>query len=488
MTPTLAIVLCFLLPLIGTGLILLSDKNPNLREAVTLTTAAGLFAIVVWITVQFTSGDGVSVELYQILPGLALAFDVEPLGMFFALIASGLWIVNSVYAIGYMRGNHEKNQTRFYACFPIAIGAAVGIAYSANLFTMFIFYEILTFSTYPLVAHKQNDDAKRGARIYLGVLVFTSICLLLPAIAWTYTATGTGDFRLGGILDGSIDEALLPILLALYMFGIGKAALMPVHKWLPSAMVAPTPVSAVLHAVAVVKAGVFCVLKITLFIFGQDLLLRTGAGTWLIWVAAGTLTLASMIAMTKDNLKARLAYSTISQLSYVVLGAALATSMGIAGGVLQLIMHAFGKITLFYAAGNIYTAHHKTEISDMDGLGWKMPFTYGAMLIGILSIVGLPIAGGMWSKWYLMSGAADANMPLGHGHSGIIDLDECGLSVSDLCSGVFRCAALRACPVRCSDQHWRHSRSAPAVLPAPGFHRWLLYPSVFQRRHSDDLD
>ena len=411
MTPTLAISLCLLIPLTGTLLILVTGRNANLREAVTLTTAGILFALVLWITGQFASGTPVSVELYRILPGLALAFEVEPLGMFFALVASGLWIINSLYAIGYMRGNGEKNQTRFFACFPIAIGAAVGIAYSANLFTMFVFYEILTFSTYPLVAHKQDDEARRGARIYLGVLVVTSICLLLPAIAGTYAAAHTGDFRLGGILDGVVDDALLPILLAMYMFGIGKAALMPFHKWLPAAMVAPTPVSAVLHAVAVVKAGVFCVLKVTLFVFGQDLLLRTGAGDWLIWAAAGTLTLASMIAMTQDNLKARLAYSTVSQLSYVILGAALATSMGLIGGVVQLIMHAFGKITLFYAAGNIYTAAHRTEISDMDGLGWRMPFTYGAMLVGMLSIIGLPIAGGMWSKWYLMSGAADANLP-----------------------------------------------------------------------------
>jgi multicomponent Na+:H+ antiporter subunit D len=284
----------------------------------------------------------------------------------------------------------------------------MGIAFAGNMLTLFIFYEALTLSTYPLVTHKQNDDAKRAGRIYLGILLTTSIGMLLLATLWTWAATGTLDFRPGGILAGKVEGPLVGILLALYMFGIGKAALMPFHRWLPAAMVAPTPVSALLHAVAVVKAGVFTVMKVVVYIFGIDFLSTTGASEWLIWVAATTLLLASVVALTKDNLKARLAYSTVSQLAYVVLGAALATSMGVIGGSMQIVMHAMGKITLFFCAGAIYTATHKTEISQLDGLGRVMPFTFGAFLVGALSIIGLPPLGGSWSKWYLIVGAADA--------------------------------------------------------------------------------
>jgi multicomponent Na+:H+ antiporter subunit D len=198
------------------------------------------------------------------------------------------------------------------------------------------------------------------------------------------------------------------VLLALYAFGTGKAALMPFHRWLPAAMVAPTPVSALLHAVAVVKAGVFTVLKVLVYVFGIDLLAATDASRWLTWVAAFTILSASIVALTKDNLKARLAYSTISQLSYIVLGGALATTAGVLGGGLHIAMHAVGKITLFFCAGAIMVGAHKTEISSMDGLGLKMPFTFGAFFLGSMSVIGLPPMGGSWSKWYLMLGALEA--------------------------------------------------------------------------------
>ena len=198
------------------------------------------------------------------------------------------------------------------------------------------------------------------------------------------------------------------MLLALYVFGIGKAAVMPFHRWLPAAMVAPTPVSALLHAVAVVKAGVFSILKVVIYVFGIDFLTQLGASVWLMWVAAATIILASLVAFRKDNLKARLAYSTISQLSYVVLGAMLANTMGIIGGGMHIVMHAFGKITLFFCAGAVMVAAHKTEISDMKGLGRTMPVTFAAFFVGTLSIIGLPPAGGTWSKWFLGLGALDA--------------------------------------------------------------------------------
>ncbi|WP_334129324.1 proton-conducting transporter transmembrane domain-containing protein [Sneathiella sp.] len=407
--PETHLLLSLIIPLIGAVGMAIFSRVPDVREGVTLTTAALLCLNVFSILPHVANGLSPAVTMLEVMPGLALALTVEPLGMVFALVASSLWIVNSIYSIGYMRGNDEPRQTSFYICFAIALSSTMGIAFSGNLLTLFIFYEILTLSTYPLVAHKKNKEALAGARTYLGILIGTSIGLLLPAIIWTWMLTGTTDFVKGGILAGHVSGTIAAVLLFLYMYGIGKAALMPIHRWLPAAMVAPTPVSALLHAVAVVKAGVFAVLKVAVYVFGIDFLAETGAANWLTWVAAYTLVAASVVALTKDNLKARLAYSTVSQLAYVVLAASLATSMAVTGGALQIVMHAFGKITLFFCAGAIYTATHKTEISDMQGLGRKMPITFIAFLIGSLSIIGLPPLGGSWSKYYLMIGAVDTD-------------------------------------------------------------------------------
>lgn len=396
------------LPAIGAALIAATGRWPNLREAVSVTTAVLLFAAVLrWVGPVL---DGARPEqlLIEMLPGLALRLHLEPLGLLFALLGSSLWMVTAVYAVGYMRGNGEAHQTRFYVCFALALSAVMGMATSANLPTMFVFYEMLTLSTAPLVAHKGNAAALGGVRTYLGYLLGSSIGLLLPAIVITWMVTGTGAFTTGGILAGHIGPLAATGLYALFLLGIGKAALMPLHRWLPAAMVAPTPVSALLHAVAVVKAGVFAVLKVTVYVFGIDFAAATGATTPMMWLAAFTLLASSVIALRLDNLKARLAYSTIGQLSYVVLGATLATGLGVMGGALHIVMHGFAKITLFFCAGAIYTAVHKSLISELDGLGRAMPFTFAAFTLGALSIIGLPPLGGTWSKWTLMAGAADA--------------------------------------------------------------------------------
>ena len=408
MSPETTIKLALLAPLAGSVLILLLGRRPNLREAVTLVTAMTMFALVVSLFDDVMSGARPQVTILEMLPGLDISFTVEPLGMIFAAIASFLWIVTSLYSIGYMRAHQEKNQTRFYFFFAIALFSALGVAFAGNLLTLFLFYEVLSLSTFPLVAHHGTPEAVKGARTYLAILLGTSIGFLLLAIVWTWHLTGTLDFRAGGILSGKVEGPMIGVLLFLFMFGTGKAALMPFHRWLPAAMVAPTPVSALLHAVAVVKAGVFIVLKVIIYVFGIDFLSDSGASVWLMWVAAATLLLASLIAMRKDNLKARLAYSTISQLSYIVLGGALATGASVIGGSLHIAMHAFGKITLFFCAGAILTATHKTLVSELDGIGRRMPLTMGAFVIGSLSIIGLPPMGGAWSKWHLMLGAADA--------------------------------------------------------------------------------
>ncbi|MGZ8262922.1 MAG: proton-conducting transporter transmembrane domain-containing protein [Burkholderiales bacterium] len=405
MTPEVLIGAAIATPLAGAAAIAAARRAPNLREAATLVTAAVLFLLVCNLTQGVLAGERPGLTVIEMMPGLSLRFEIEPLGMLFALVASGLWIVNSIYSIGYMRANGEAHQTRFYVCFALALASTIGIAFAGNLLTLFVFYEALTLVTYPLVTHAGTAAARRAGRIYIGLLVGTSVLLLLLAIVWTYQIAGTVEFRSGGVFDAEVGGATLGVLLALYVFGVGKAAVMPVHRWLPAAMVAPTPVSALLHAVAVVKAGVFCVIKIVVYILGIDTLAQAGAAAWLPYVAGFTILAASIVALRSDNLKRRLAYSTVSQLSYVVLAAALLAPLSVIGAALHVAAHAVGKITLFFAAGAIYTAAHKTEVSQLDGIGLRMPWTMGAFALGVLSMIGLPPAAGFVSKWYMLQGA-----------------------------------------------------------------------------------
>ena len=403
MTPLLY---ALLLPAAAALLIPACRRRPNLREAVTLAAATGLFAIVLSLSRDALEAPYPALVLGEIMPGLELKLELEPLGLLFALVASGLWLVSGIYSIGYMRGNQEAHQTRFYACFAAAICAAIGVAFAGNLLTLYLFYEALTFVTYPLVAHHGDDKARAGARTYLALLLLSSMLFLLPAITMTWFLAGTLDFTVGGILNGKVSPGTAVVLGVLYAFGIGKAALMPIHRWLPAAMVAPTPVSALLHAVAVVKAGVFSIVKVVVYVFGADV--GAQAFAWLPWVAGFTIIAASVVALRADNLKRRLAYSTVSQLSYVVLAAALLAPLSIVGAALHIAAHAFGKITLFFAAGAIYTAAHKTEVSQLDGIGRRMPWTLAAFGIGALSMIGLPPAAGFASKWFIVIGALQA--------------------------------------------------------------------------------
>ncbi|MCS5605167.1 MAG: monovalent cation/H+ antiporter subunit D family protein, partial [Alphaproteobacteria bacterium] len=408
MSPETAMLWSLAAPIIGALLIVLTGRHPNLRECVSLATSILLFIFVFSILDDVAAGERPVVTLLELMPGLGVSFTAEPLGALFAAVASGLWILTSVYSIGYMRNHGEQNQTRFYVCFAVALACTMGIAFAGNMLTLFVFYEGLTLSTYPLVTHSGTREAVRAGRVYLGLLLGTSFAFQLIAILWTWNSAGTLDFMPGGILAGRVDGPVVSILLVLYIFGIGKSALMPFHRWLPAAMVAPTPVSALLHAVAVVKAGVFTVLKVSIYIFGLDLLGSLAVSQWLAYVAAATVIIASLVALRLDNLKLRLAYSTVSQLSYIVLGAMLSNTWSVIGGSLHIAMHAFGKITLFFCAGAILVATHKTEVSQMRGIGRSMPITTFAFFIGSLSLIGLPPMGGMWSKWHLMLGAASA--------------------------------------------------------------------------------
>ncbi len=395
------------LPLIAATLVLLTGRYPNLRETVSIGAGFLLAAITMLLWSNLSAARLVTVVVAEPLPGLSIAFRLDDLGMLFMLIAGFLWPVTTVYAMGYMRAHHEERQTAFYAWFAIAIASTMAIALSANLFTLFIFYEVLTLSTYPLVTHQRNAEARVGGRTYLIVLLGTSIAFFLLALIGTWTLAGTLEFTSGGVFAPGTDPVLLGILLCLFVFGIGKAAIMPFHRWLPAAMVAPTPVSALLHAVAVVKAGVFTLLKVIVLIFGIDLVSVLPSRDFLMYLAAASILIPSVIAMRQDNLKKRLAYSTVSQLNYIVLGALMASGSAVVGSAMHIAMHAFGKITLFFCAGALLVAAHKTNVSAMAGIGKQMPVTMTAFFIGSLAIIGVPPAGGTWSKWFLLVGTAE---------------------------------------------------------------------------------
>jgi multicomponent Na+:H+ antiporter subunit D len=386
------------------------EGRANLREFWSV--AAGVLKLVIVASMipDVQAGRTLQFVLFSILPGIELAFRVDAFGLLFALGASILWIATSFYSIGYMRSLKEQAQTRYFACFGLALSATMGVAFSANLFTLLLFYEALTLATYPLVGHKETPEAKAGARKYVIYLLGAAKVLLMPAIVLTYNVAGTLDFRKGGILavsEVAAEPTLLYVLFALFLFGFAKNAVMPLHSWLPAAMVAPTPVSALLHAVAVVKTGVFATLRVFLFVFGPDTMRQLGADKLALGVASVTILGGSLLALNQDNLKGRLAFSTISQLSYIVLGAALLTPSGILGGIAHVTNHAVSKITLFLCAGSIYVSTHKTEISQMSGLARQMPWTMAAFALASLSLVGIPPTSGFVSKWYLALGSVE---------------------------------------------------------------------------------
>ena len=393
--------------------VLVSSRAPNVREAWTFVAAAAKFFIVLSMLPTILQGTEIVYTVAEFLPGAAIKFRVDALGMLFALVSSFLWIITSAYSIGYMRGLKEHSQTRYFCFFALALSATIGVAFSANLLTLYLFYELLSLSTYPLVTHHQDKEARSSGRKYLLYIVGGSIAFALPAMLISYNLAGTLEFSKYGFLAGTGSSTIMTVLLLMFIFGFTKSAIMPFHSWLPAAMVAPTPVSALLHAVAVVKVGVFSIVRVLIGVFGVNLLLDLHLGTIVCYIAAFTVITASLMALSQDGLKRRLAFSTIGQLSYIILGVALLSPKGMIGGMTHIAMHAFGKVTLFFCAGAIFVATGKKNISEMVGIGKRMPVTMIAFFIGSLSVIGLPPGGGFISKWYLVLGTLQAdNWPM----------------------------------------------------------------------------
>jgi formate hydrogenlyase subunit 3/multisubunit Na+/H+ antiporter MnhD subunit len=390
-------------------LILVSYRRPNVREAWTMIAALAKVAIVGSMVPGVLAGTTYVTNLGEIVGGIGFTLRVDALGLIFGLLASALWVITSLYSVGYMRGLSEHAQTRYFASFAATLSAAMGVAFASNLVTLFVFYEILTVATYPLVAHDETEEARAAGRKYLAYTFLGGVAVLTGAVL-VYTLAGTTAFAPGGIEGlASADPTLARLAFAVLIGGFGvKAALMPMHSWLPDAMVAPTPVSGLLHAVAVVKSGVFGIARVTLEVFGPETIQDLGVGVILAAVAAFTLLMASIIAIRKDNLKRRLAYSTISQLSYIVLGLGVLSQEAIVGGLLHIPAHGFMKLTLFFVAGIIHVETHTDNISEMAGIGKRMPLSMAAFAVASAGMAGIPLLAGFVSKWYLMIGSVNS--------------------------------------------------------------------------------
>jgi len=403
-----------LVSLVAAVLIVASHRRPNVREAWTLVAAVGKFGVVASMLPGVLEGTVYTTHLTTLLPGITFELQADPLGMLFAFLASGLWIVTSLYSIGYMRGLSEPNQTRYFASFAVSLSATMGIAFAANLVTIFVFYELLSIATYPLVAHDEDEAARSAGRKYLAYTMFGGGVLVLAGTVLVYWLTAqvgaaTVQFSGGGVdalaTAAANDPLAAKVAFVLLAIGFGvKAGLMPLHQWLPEAMVAPTPVSGLLHAVAVVKSGAFGVSRVVLDVFGPELVFELGTGVWLSALAAFTLTAASLIAMRKDHLKQRLAYSTVSQLSYIVLGLGLFGWHGLIGALLHIPAHAFMKLTLFFCAGAIHVETHTDHISKMAGIGKRMPLTMAAFTVTAAGMAGIPLVAGFVSKYHMLVG------------------------------------------------------------------------------------
>lgn len=364
------------------------------------------------VTVLITRFYGLQVTVLRIAEGIDLAFRIDHLSQFFALLVSVLWVFTSLYALEYMK--HEGRENQFFTFFLASLGITLGIAFASNLLTFYLFYELLTLATYPLVVHNGSEKALASGRNYL-LYSFLGASAALFAMILIYQQTHSLEFTPGGLLALQGGQTGLPLaaLFILMALGFGvKAAIFPFHSWLPQAMVAPTPVSALLHAVAVVKSGLYAVIRTTYYIFGASVVRETGGQQVLAGLIVISILMGSFLALRQENLKMRLAYSTVSQLGYVLLGLMLLNREALVGSLMHLLSHALIKITLFYCAGAIMYQTHKTDVSQLKGLGQTMPYTMVSFTLASIALVGIPPTKGFVSKWILVRGALESGNAL----------------------------------------------------------------------------
>lgn len=403
----LAVIASSLLP--GLIIFALPERRVGLRSALNLLGAVSKLAFVILLLVGVDAGEEYGFR-HTVLPGVTLVFKADALALLFVTLSTVLWLFTTVYAIGYLEDSPHRS--RFFGFFSLCVTATVGLAMAGNLFTFFVFYELLTLSTYPLVVHRGTPQAMRGGTVYLAYTLAGG-ALLLTGIVWLHGLMGQVDFVHGGSVAvlGPWAETQLKVVFLLLIAGVGvKAAIVPLHGWLPQAMVAPAPVSALLHAVAVVKAGAFGIVRIVYEVYGVEYAHSLGLLKPLAIAAAITIVWGSLRALTQNDLKRRLAYSTVSQVSYIALGVALFGPVGTIGGLVHLVHQGIMKITLFFAAGNYAETLGIHKVSELDGAGRRMPLTSIAFSIAAFGMIGVAPTAGYVSKWYLGEGALAAGM------------------------------------------------------------------------------
>lgn len=454
LTSLLASVIIFALP----------EKGHRLRTAVNLA-AAGLKLILVGVMV-WGIFHGQSFEFaFTMLPGIEFVLRADALSMLFAGLSAVLWLLTTIYAVGYLEDS--PNRSRFFGFFSLCVASTMGIALAGNLFTFFLFYEMLTLSTYPLVVHRGTRKALKAGRNYI-IYTLTGGAVLLLAIAWLHGLVGDLPFRPGGHFSG-LEPALhgpLTLVFVLLIAGLGvKAALVPLHGWLPQAMVAPAPVSALLHAVAVVKAGAFGIVRVVCEIYGLEAASQMGLLTGLAVVAAITIIYGSTRALFQMDLKRRLAFSTISQVSYIILGVSLVGPVGVAGGLVHLVHQGIMKITLFFCAGNYAETLGVHRIDELDGAGRRMPGTSVAFTLGAFGMIGAPPLAGFVTKWTMGTGA------LAVGMNWVVAV----LVVSSVLNAAYFLPILHRIWFAGQQQAWPHERRWGRLETSA----WLLWPPLF---------
>ena len=391
----------------GVVIFLAGEHRPILRTTLNLAAAVAKVVLVGMLGLMVLDGYTPEFTL-ALLPGLDFKLRADALSMLFVSLSAVLWLVTTIYAVAYLERGSDR--ARFFGFFSLCVTATMGIAMAGNLLTFFIFFELLTLTTWPLVIHSGKSDAFAGGRTYLAHTLGGSVFLLV-GIIWLYQLTGNQDFIAGGYLsDLGIDQyTSLRVVFWLLVIGFGvKAALFPLHAWLPRAMVAPAPVSALLHAVAVVKAGAFGIVRLVEDIYGFELVQALGLDLPLLLIASFTIVYGSVLALLQNDIKRRLAYSTVSQVSYIALGVAIGGPIAAIGGMVHLVHQGLMKITLFFCAGIFANLLGVKSVEQLDGIGRRLPWTSLCFTVAALGMIGLPPIAGFISKWYLGVGAVEA--------------------------------------------------------------------------------
>lgn len=410
MTPELALLALLAIALPHAGLVLLCARPPGLRDAVHLICACAAAGLALYLTNAVAQGEYARVVLARPLPNVDLAFAIEPLGVLTALMVAGLGVLHAAHTIGVVRATQEKAPARLMAFLALTTAGAFGVALSANLFTLFVSYQVLTLAAFPLVEHEGGEEAGRAGRLFLAVLLTSAIGLFLPAMVWTYAIAGELDFQPGGVLAGSVDALTANILLTLFVFGIAAAALPPMHRWLTGSSHAPFPALVSLQALTVLPAGGVGVLKVAAFVFGPALAEAALAKNALIALAGAGMCVAALAALSRQDVRERLSYSCLVQALAVIVGALLASPVGFFAAALQIAALSCSAATLTMAVGSIAAITGRTQVGEYPGLGRLMPWTLAGFALACASMIGLPPFAGAWAKLWLIAASAGAGL------------------------------------------------------------------------------